>query len=409
MGKVRVTPTLFIRPQEDLTGAVDWLRATSPLADGAAGRSALSDLEEQASGSQVVVLVPATCVTLLQAKIPARNRVQLLRAAPYALEEELAGDIEAFHFSVKPDRDGGAHVAVVKRSWLQRLLAMLGDLGISPSAVVPESLCLPLAEDGWTLLVEADRCVIRTGPWLALGLDAGDLSAVLEAVEEDVESRRAWHVYDSSPSGTDVDALIPEERRARHERIEGAMPLLARQYFSHRPLNLLQGEFAVRHGWQGALTRWRYAAGLAVLIGVAYLAGVAVENRQLALERDAARAEMADLYKATFPDAVRVIDPAVQMRSRLQALRDQQGAGGAGFLDMLDSSGRLLMAEDKVEVRLLRYRDGRLELDLRAGSFEQLESLQRSLQKEAFGAELKSVRNEGGSYLARILLTTGTS
>jgi general secretion pathway protein L len=404
-----VTPTLFIRPQEDLAGAVDWLRAMSPRAEGAAGRSALSDLAEQASGNRVVILVPATCVTLLEAKIPARNRGQLLRAVPYALEEELAGDIEAFHFSVRPGRDGGAHVAVMKREWLQRLLAMLEDLGISPSAVVPESLCLPLADGEWTLLVDEDRCVIRTGPWEALGLDAGDLSAVLGAVEEGAESRRAWHVYDGSPSGIDVDALMPGERLARHERIEDAISLLARQYFSFRPLNLLQGEFAVRHGWQDALKPWRYAAGLAVFIGAVYLAGVALENRQLALERDAARAEMAELYKATFPDAVRVIDPAVQMRSRLQALRDQQGAGGAGFLDMLDDSGRLLMAEDNVEVRLLRYRDGRLELDLRAGSIEQLESLQRSLQEKAFAAELKSVRNEGSSYLARILLTTGTS
>ena len=404
-----MTPTLFIRPQEDLAAAVDWLRATSPLAEGAAGRSVLSDLEEQARGSRVVILVPSTCVTLLEAKIPARNRGQLLRAVPYALEEELAGDIDTFHFSVKPGRDGGANVAVIKRDWLQRLLAMLDDLGVSPSAVVPESLCLPMAEGEWTLLVDADRCTIRTGPWEALGLDAGDLSEVLDAVEEGVESRRTWRVCDNSPSGVDVDVLTAGGRLAHHERIDNAMSLLARQYFSDRPLNLLQGEFAVRHGWQDALTRWRYAAGLAVLVGVAYLAGVAVENRQLALERDAARAEMVELYKETFPDAVRVIDPAVQMRSRLQALRDQQGAGGAGFLDMLDGSARLLMAEDNVEVRLLRYRDGRLELDLRAGTIDQLESLQRSLQEKAFVAELKSVRNEGGSYLARMLLTTGTS
>jgi len=404
-----VTPTLFIRPQEDLAAAVDWLRATSPLAEGEAGRSVLSDLEEQARGSRVVILVPSTCVTLLEAKIPARNRGQLLRAVPYALEEELAGDIETFHFSVKPDRDGRANVAVIERDWLQRLLAMLEDLGISPSAVVPESLCLPLDEGEWTLLVDADRCTVRTGPWEALGFDAGDLSEVLVAVEEGVESRRAWHVYESSSAATGIDALVPPERLARHERIDDAISLLARQYFSHRTLNLLQGEFAVRHGWQDALSRWRYAAALAVLIGVAHLGGMAVDNRQLVLERDAARAEMVELYRATFPDAVRVIDPAVQMRSRLQALRDQQGAGGAGFLDMLDGSARLLMAEDNVEVRLLRYRDGRLELDLRAGSIEQLESLQRSLQEKAFVAELRSVRNEGGSYLARMLLTTGTS
>ena len=404
-----MTPTLFIRPQEDLAAAVDWLRATSPLAEGAAGRSALSDLEEVARGSQVLILVPSTCVTLLEAKIPARNRAQLLRAVPYALEEELAGDIEAFHFSVQPGRDGGARVAVTNRDWLRRLLDMLDDLEMSPSAVVPESLCLPLAEGEWTLLVDADRCTIRTGPWEALGFDASDLSEVLDAVEEGVESRLTWRVYDSSPSGVDVDALAAGGRPVHHERIQGAMPVLARQYFSHRPLNLLQGEFAVRHGWQDALSRWRYAAGLAVLIGVAYLAGVAVENRQLALERDAARNEMVELYKATFPGAVRVIDPAVQMRSRLQALREQQGAGGAGFLDMLDGSARLLMAEDNVEVRLLRYRDGRLELDLRAGSIDQLESLQRSLQEKAFVAELRSVRNEGGSYLARMVLTTGTS
>lgn len=52
----------------------------------------------------------------------------------------------------------------------------------------------------------------------------------------------------------------------------------------------------------------------------------------------------------------------------------------------------------------MRFKNGRLELDLQADSIERLEGVALKLKEANFDAELKSARNDGGRFQARVIL-----
>ena len=76
----------------------------------------------------VIVLVPATDVLTTSVHIPVRGAAKLRAALPFALEEDLADDIESLHFAAgKPRASGRLPVAIVARDkmneWLSPFMA----------------------------------------------------------------------------------------------------------------------------------------------------------------------------------------------------------------------------------------------------------------------------------------------
>jgi len=57
-------------------------------------------VRSHARGRRVLLIIPNEDVVLTSVKIPSKNKKQLLQAIPFALEENLAEDIEDLHFSI---------------------------------------------------------------------------------------------------------------------------------------------------------------------------------------------------------------------------------------------------------------------------------------------------------------------
>jgi len=198
-----MSETLFVRlpPGAEPGAALEWV-----LLDAAGGRldhgvhvgvvqqpaedaaEALSASAETASapsvlpmGRRVVAFVPATEVSVAAVELPARSSSKALQLAPFALEEQLAGDIEQLHFAVGQQEDSGKTPFVVcARAAMERWLAVLDAAGLSPAALVPDFLAVP-ANPGHTVVwLEGRMVTIRPpGQWPML-LDAEPLEAALE-------------------------------------------------------------------------------------------------------------------------------------------------------------------------------------------------------------------------------------
>jgi general secretion pathway protein L len=141
--------TLLIRVGQVDDGSCEWL----PL-DGTGqpvGRVRSGDLAAaaaEANGLRVVVLVPGIDCLLTQATIPGRNRQKLLRAVPYALEEQLIEDVENLHFSLGPALPGGGYpVVVIATRRMDAILGACRSAGLDVYQVIPDILAVPCAGD----------------------------------------------------------------------------------------------------------------------------------------------------------------------------------------------------------------------------------------------------------------------
>ena len=97
--------TLLMRADSVANDAWRWLRLDADgIPQGSIHIGSLHSAAGEGAGQRVVVLVPGTECLLTGVHIPGRNRQKLLRAVPYALEDQLSDEVENLHFALGEQR-----------------------------------------------------------------------------------------------------------------------------------------------------------------------------------------------------------------------------------------------------------------------------------------------------------------
>jgi len=422
-----VRKQLFLQlPADGLNEADEWcwvLRDDERPA-GSLFRGVLAETVKQAAGARVVVLVPGVDVLLASTELPGLNRQRLARAVPFALEEQLASDVEELHFALgHRDDDGRIHNAVVARdkiaAWLERLRAA----GLQADVMLSEVLAVPreAANDAgrhWTLLIDGARCLLRTDSQHGLALDLDNLSVVLQAALDEAG--------DSLPASLDVkicgddtfsdsddyrqlgqvceEAGIGVERQLQDD--DGAL-LLARGFDEKVAINLLQGDYSRRGQLEKLLRPWRPAILLLGLWLVVQLGAMGLEYSRLSKQDTEMREQITALYREAFPQARKVVNPRVQMERGLAKLRGTSG-GQTDLLGFIGKAGPILKATPGLKLRSLRYKENRLDIDLEISSLQTLDKLKQRLADEAgLTVEIVSASSRDGKVESRIALQSG--
>ena len=89
----------------------------------------LAEAAAAVRGRPVIVLVPAPAALTTTVDLPVRGGPRLLAALPYALEEQVATDVETMHFAAGDKRESGRRpVAAIARESLEAWLEELDEV-----------------------------------------------------------------------------------------------------------------------------------------------------------------------------------------------------------------------------------------------------------------------------------------
>lgn len=329
----------------------------------------------QAPGRRVVLFVPGADVRLAAVQVPARQAQKILQAAPYALEDQLAEDVETLHFAIAPlsprHRPGEPHpVAIVARARMDHWLAPLRARGIRADAVIPETLSLPLPEAGrWTGLAEPGRVTVRTGAFSGFTCPLGDLETFLQLA--DPASLIPLRLYVAREVDHDFTRLSrPVELLPGYG---SALEVLVRNWRAADAIDLLQGSYSQKEDWQRLARPWRLAAGVALAWAALAVGNAAVQTYRLDAELRQQEARNIERYRALFPGATRFENLALQVQQQLVALRG--GGVRAPLFLLLDALAASLSANPGLTLQSLQFREGALHLSLTAGDLQTLENL----------------------------------
>ena len=325
-----------------------------------------------AQASEIVVLVPAEDVLLTEAQIATRNRSQLLKAVPFAIEDQLLAPVEDLHFAAAEPVDGSVGIAVVAKAAMRAWLERLNAARIQADTLLPESLALPAGTDRASVLIDDDRAVVRFAPWSAFACAAAELGAWLERANGAAPAR-PLDVHDFRNAATSRASAS-----ANHPR--DALAFLAHS-LGKPPLNLLHGEFAPQHRAERGAKLWRIAAALAAAVLVLAVANLGLEVLQLSRTSARMQALAADAARKAFPDVgaaeLARYSPADLVRTRIERLRG--GADSSGLLRVLSAVGPVLASTTRIQTRGMEFRNGALELGLRAPDVATLDSVRERL------------------------------
>lgn len=349
----------------------------------------LSDALLLSRDRRVVVIVPSSEVTLTTVELPAHlhtaPQAKLQQALPYLLEDRLAEDVETLHVA-SGRRVAGAPlpVAITTAERLQGWLKPFQENNVTPAAIVPDVLCLPLvaSEDHacWSILLEASQASVRCGNCAGFSCETEMLADFLGMTTTPDNLRLQIYPVEQAES---PELSYPTQTAAS---VRHGLEYLVRGYDESRSINLMQGEFAAASDYMSWFQPWRMTAAL--LAGWLILATVtqAVEYLRLRHELKGLEQTAETALRAAFPQITQIIDLRGQAQQQLAALNRAGGSGG--FMPLLQASSLALASVNGVELQEVQFREGALHLALVAGDTQALDSIQQSFRQQS-GVQLE--------------------
>jgi len=368
----------------------------------------------RAPGRRVCLLVGGAEVLLAEPEVPVKAGAKLPQLVPYALEEQLAEDIEDLHFALgkRSGESSRIPVAVVARALLDGWLVELRGAGIEPDAVYADSELLPENPGQAVALLEGDMVSVRPPGGTPVTLPADALGEALEIARSGAESSgtgaRGLILYTGAAEwqqhSAQVEAARPHFDGIRVQLLAGGpLALFAQQLPSAAAINLLQGSYAPVSSRGAGFMAWRVAAILlASLIGL-HVVGKAAELHVLKRHERQVDASIRDTFRSSMHTEASASEARRLMERRLIGVR----GAGEGLLPALQALAQARDAAPGTSVQSLNFHGGSLEMKLSAPDATSLDRLSQSLRSSGWHADLTGGSNAGSAYEGRIQMRSG--
>ncbi len=368
----------------------------------AVGQGPLSEAQHL-QGEKVVVLVPGPAVLLTEAVIPGHRGRMIKKSIPYAIEENLAEDIENLHFAHGPlSKTGEIPVAVVAKTQMESWLAILNENGIEAKCIVPATMTIPLTPEQWSVVFTDSQFMLRKDLWHAYAGDIGSLSVFLEAEMAGApEQQPSIQLYADEESSINYEDAVPGVSiSAIHKK--PLIQLLIDGYGEKGMINLLQGDYSRLAGWRDLWGKWQLPVIALVLLGLLNVTGFAFDYYRLKAGNSELNDRIKTIYLQSFPGSRRVVNARAQMEQKLTELQENNGAQSS-FFEVYDKTGPLILATSGFSLNNLRFNNGRFDFDFKIKDLQSLEKLKYNLAKiPGIAIEIKHAEATGSQVKAKI-------
>lgn len=401
---------------------VDWVVVDAAGRISPTARGTLAEAAGAAAERRLMTLAPAEQVLRIKANIPLKGNAKIRQALPFALEEQIAGDIEAQHFAfTKADKDGSIPVAVVADSLMSGWLEELADAGLKPDSLRPESDGLPDTPATVSILIEDTSVTIRDYNGEFIVTDSASIALVLDMLME-----QHSEAMENDTSLVPVNVIVYcnlqvqeqlnelwDRLRLKAESVDlktlddGALPFLANQLMASDGINLLQGSYQPKTDLNIEWGPWRLPGALLAACVLLALCIQGASYWQLTRAEAALDQAAAQVLLETFPDAGETSDPWDALQARLNVSSGSTvSASGPGFDETLGILAEAFAATPDLNMQTMAYRNGILDLQLLAPDVSSLDKLRQQIsESDKFTASIQSANPDKDVIKGRMQIT----
>lgn len=275
-----MTDTLFIHLSSPAPeGSVS---ASVVSSDGAVVRAAysttLATLAETYRGVTVVGLIPGAEALTTVVSLPKVRSRALRKMLPFALEEQIAGELDRQHFAVGAALGTSTQdrlelpVTAIRRESLEAYLHALRAVGFEPAALYLDESCIAAKPGDVVAWNQGDELFLRAPSGAGLRCRATDLSTVTDLLPTDAPLSSLGLQIVELPKSATTQEVVLDDLKSRYAAILRVRPAehfldwLVAQHRLAAPINLLQGEHAPRRARFWSESRWRLPAALAAAL-----------------------------------------------------------------------------------------------------------------------------------------------
>jgi general secretion pathway protein L len=359
----------------------------------------------------ITVLVPAEDVLLTQVKLPKLSPSKLMKAIPYALEDQLTEEASLLHFSIGTVEKGKPiTVAVVSRDkmqqWQNLLATELKEAKNKVKVFLPDVLATPWENDTFTIVIEDNMAYVRTDKLSGFAIEKETLFTSLLLRQKRTQPKpNKLIVYRSSPnlfSAEQTTQLTTPIVYSPSKLATWSMLVIAlREPYA---FNLLQGAYASK---QKKATLEQLVKTAFILAGVSLLLLTLADVFTYCIlthENSLIDHQLQQIYASVYPGKKIPDDPKNQMQKELTKLRASNTDSAFTRLLNIVGPGISPVIQSGATIKTMRYRNNQLVLDIEANDLTAIESLRLSLETQGFKATLSNAER-GGSGLIDTRLT----
>ena len=334
-----------------------------------------SDIKIQ-TNQKLILLLSGNIILNTSIKIPSKNDEVIRQSIPFALEEELANDIDDNHFAYQQHADQICDVSIVTKKIISELSTIIHDNGLYCQQLYSELAIVPFHEQATTFCILADYVLISEGH-SGTCIDQQQVSKYLK-----LSDHHKQVVY------ADKLLKLADNAAIQFNKVDTTL-LFAKTLFKHietnKAINLFQGEFSQSIDHKKAKNSWRKPIILSLLLLLSWLLINLSQIWKLNSRIDSLKQDQSALLLKLIPNASQVEqnDPYSAILSRLKISQNQVSSDSVGFVNALSYLGQTLQQHPTIQVQSLRLRNNKVEIKLIAENVTLLNQFQASLAQNA--------------------------
>ncbi len=362
---------------------------------------ALADLAEQWPDESWVGVFAGTQVSVASVDMPIKQVRQIVKALPFAVEEQLASDISENHLVYLGKQDGKAQAAVVELGYMDAMSAYSALRALSPLM-----LLLPLQASCWTIYIYGDNALVRQSDAAGFVCPAAQLPLFLEQAKAKAELESVSLLF-LSEDQHDQSLLLAQLETSGYEihtqSVDGVWSLFESVKVAGAA-NLLVGDYKpVQPKKAKRPSVLKGVIGLAASVfALGLLMNIWQAKTDLHLANEVHEASKS-YYSSLFPGES-LPKLSRQIKSKFNV---GEAGGGETFTQSLGAIGEPLktVAEfNSIVLHSVRYNEkrGGYDFELTAASIAQLENYKKTLSERGFSVEITSATNESSGVKGQI-------
>lgn len=191
--------------------------------------------------------------------------------------------------------------------------------------------------------------------------------------------------------GTDPKVGISEDVRERwdHPLMDGALALALRDGKRDQGFNFRKGEFEVKKHYAGLKRQFKRASVFLFIIAALLVVDFGVDYYFLEKRYKRLGQEMTDIFKSTFPEINRIVDPLQQMKVKVRELNgasDQEFSpyGDANVLDLLKDISVRLPKSLTIIITSMTIDDEAIRMSGKTDNFNNVDAVKGALRQSEF-------------------------
>lgn len=342
------------------------------------------------------IVINSTQCQVLSAEMPVKQVKQIIKALPFALEEQLANDIDENHILYVGREKTRAYALVLEHSIIDSYVQTY-----NPDSLQYLPLMLPITENGATVCILDGIASIRISESQAMSVSIDILSLVLEEIKKEDLNKVQFFDLDERHE------LLPLEiENIGFEISKGdsqALTSFIHQQVVKQTNNILSGTYAKKKIKSD--TKFSKLKPLMALVATFLVVVFVIQYKEMKQYQ-----QMGDLVKSASKDFYVTLFPDERVRSIKRQFRDKlEASGGAtaasnGFINLLANASKGINSLGAVEWDAIRFskKKNELELNLVVKNVAQLDNIKKKLTGNGLQVDIASA-TETGSKIKGVL------